>query len=57
MELNQLLVFTVWIDGFFEEVTFVVQYINQMNKHMYVVDINLKAHRIDFDAIASVKFA
>ncbi|GIN92752.1 hypothetical protein J22TS1_38030 [Siminovitchia terrae] len=57
MEFNQLLIFTVWIDGFFEEVTCSVHYINQMNKQMYVVDINLKAHRIDFDAIASVKFA
>lgn len=31
----------------------VQSYINQMNKQVHVVD---KAHRIDFDAIASVQF-
>ncbi|GIN91851.1 hypothetical protein J22TS1_29020 [Siminovitchia terrae] len=37
MKFNQLLIFTIWIDGFFEEVTCAVHYINQINKQMYVV--------------------
>ncbi|GIN98541.1 hypothetical protein J6TS1_44110 [Siminovitchia terrae] len=37
MKFNQLLIFTIWIDGFFEEVTCAVHYINQINKQMHVV--------------------
>ncbi|RWR04125.1 YolD-like family protein, partial [Siminovitchia fortis] len=57
MEFNQLLKFTVWIDGFFEEITGAVHYVNQTSKLVHIVDTKLESHRIVFDAIVSVEFA
>ncbi|WP_144461729.1 YolD-like family protein [Siminovitchia fortis] len=57
IEYNLPVVFTLWIDGFFDEIRGMVHYVNQMNKLVHVVDTSLESHRIDFDSIVSVKFA
>lgn len=57
IEYNLPVAFTLWQDGFFNDVEGKVHYIDLVNELVHVVDINLRAHRIDFDAIASVEFA
>ncbi len=57
MEFNQLLIFTLWIDGLFLKLDGFVHFINQMNKIVHLVDTGLKSHRIDFDSITRVEFA
>ncbi len=57
MELNQPLIFTVWFDGFFEDVEGTVHFIDQINRKIHVVDIKENVHKIKFDAIAEVEYA
>lgn len=57
IEYNLPVIFTLWIDGLFQEVEGSVHFIDQQNNRVHLVDISLKAHKIDFDSIASVEFA
>ncbi|RST75260.1 YolD-like family protein [Siminovitchia acidinfaciens] len=56
IEFNLPLNFTVWIDGFFDDVEGVLHYIDEINKIVHVVDIKENVHRISFKSIVEVEY-
>lgn len=56
IEFNLPLVFTIWGDGFLEEVEGAVHFIDQMNKQILVMDIREQVHKIKFDTIVEVEY-
>ncbi|WP_339165345.1 YolD-like family protein [Siminovitchia sp. FSL W7-1587] len=51
------IVFTLWIDGFFEEVEGILHYINEVKKMVHVVDIYENVQMVKFDSIVGVEFS
>lgn len=56
IEYHLPVVFTLWIDGFFEDVEGVIHYINEVKKMVHAVDINENVHRIKFESIIKVEY-
>lgn len=46
----------LWMDGFIEEVTGYIHYIDAVNKHVRIVDLDGKVHRIENKSIIGLKF-
>ncbi len=57
IEYNLPLIFTLWIDGFFEEIEGAVHFIDLINRKIHVVDLSGDVHKIKFNAIAEVVYA
>nr|WP_285865167.1 YolD-like family protein [Lederbergia lenta] len=56
IEFHYLVKFSLWIDGFNEDVTGHIHYIDVINKHVRIVDLNGKVHRIENSSIIDVNF-
>lgn len=49
-------VFTLWQDGFFDEIEGKVHFIAKLQNRVHVVDIRRNVHKINFDEITEVEY-
>lgn len=53
---HYLVKFSLWMEGFTKEITGHIHYIDVLNKHVRIVDLNGKVHRIENRSIIDVNF-
>jgi len=56
IEINLPLVFTIRIDGFFDEIEGVLHDIDEIKKLVHVVDIKEDVHKIKFESIVEMEY-
>ena len=56
MEFRLPLIFTLWFDGFFEEIEGVLHYIDSVQNKLRIVDIKGDVQILDHDSVVGVEF-